>query len=169
MLTQVFFLLVLICVAIQRILELIKSQRHREILISQGGLEHSSEHYKWMILLHIAWFISMLAEVFFLHRPFYPWIFGVGLAGMLIGNFLRYSSMKTLGERWNTRIIVLPGKPLIQTGFYRYLRHPIYVGICFEIAAIPLLHSAYLTSIIFTFLNALLLRVRIREEEKALP
>lgn len=168
MVSQTFFFAIIGCVAIQRLFELLKSNRHRKILLAQGGVEYASGHYKYMVLLHASWFVSMILEVHFLNRPFYLWLFVLALLGMLAGNTLRYTSMKTLGIRWNTRIIILPGKAPIHTGLYRYLRHPIYVGVCFEIAFIPLLHTAYLTAIIFTILNAILLRTRIREEEKAL-
>ncbi|MEI6805031.1 MAG: isoprenylcysteine carboxylmethyltransferase family protein [Myxococcaceae bacterium] len=165
---DVIFFAIVLAVAILRIFELMKSNRHRKILLTQGGVEHASGHYKYMVLLHTAWFISMLFEVICLKRPFYFWLFSMALAGTFLGNILRYVSMNTLGVRWNTRIIILPGKAPIQTGIYRYFRHPIYIGVCLELACIPLLHTAYLTAIIFTILNLVLLKTRIREEEKAL-
>ena len=168
MVTQELFFAIITCVGIQRILELIKSNQHKKLLREQGGVEHAFGHYKYMVLLHAFWFGAMFSEVYFLSRPFYGWLFIVALMGMLIGNILRYASMKALGVRWNTRIIVLPGKALINTGIYQYLKHPIYVGVCFEIACIPLLHTAYLTAIVFTILNIIFLKTRIREEEKAL-
>lgn len=168
MVTQNLFFALIACVGIQRLLELIKSNRHKKLLLAQGGVEHASGHYKYMVLLHASWFVAMITEVYFLNRPFYLWLFVVALIGMLVGNTLRYSSMHTLGVRWNTRIIILPGKAPIHTGLYKYLRHPIYVGVCFELACIPLLHTAYLTAIIFTILNLIFLKTRIREEEKAL-
>lgn len=168
MVTQKLFLAIITIIAIQRLLELIKSNKHRKLLLASGGVEYASEHYKYMVLLHISWFVCLFLEVYVLKRPFYIWLFAIALVGVLAGNTLRYLSMRTLGVRWNTRIIILPGKAPIHTGLYRYLRHPIYVGVCLELACIPLLHTAYLTAIIFTFLNALLLRTRIREEEKAL-
>ena len=168
MVSQTAFFLIIACVAIERVFELLKSNRHLKILLSQGGVEYASGHYKYMVLLHSAWFVSMIFEVSYFNRPFYLWLFLVGLLGMIAGNTLRYTSMRTLGVRWNTRIIILPGKPPIHTCLYKYFRHPIYVGVCLELACIPLLHTAYLTAIIFTLLNAILLKTRIREEEKAL-
>ena len=160
--------LILSLVALQRVLELIKSNRHRKILLSRGGIEYASEHYKWMILLHASWFVCIFLEVNYLDRPVYTWLFCLALTGALTGNILRYTSMHTLGIRWNTRIIILPGKAPIQTGLYQYFKHPIYIGVCLEIACIPLLHTAYLTAILFTILNLILLKTRVREEEKAL-
>ena len=168
MVSQTGFFALIACVAIQRIFELVKSNRHRKILLARGGVEYASGHYKYMVLLHASWFVSMVLEVHYLDRPFYLWLFVIALVGMIAGNALRYTSMHTLGVRWSTRIIILPGKAPIHTGLYKYFRHPIYVGVCLELACIPLLHTAYLTALIFTILNAILLRTRIREEEKAL-
>ena len=121
-----------------------------------------------MILLHTTWFVSIFLEVSYFNRPLYLWLFWPALLGALLGNIVRYTSMHTLGIRWNTRIIILPGKAPIRTGIYHYFKHPIYIGVCLEIACIPLLHTAYLTALIFTILNLILLRTRIHEEEKAL-
>ena len=161
-------LIILGLVGIQRICELIKSNRHKKILFAQGGIEYASEHYKYMILLHTTWFVSIFLEVSYFNRPLYLWLFWPALLGALLGNIVRYTSMHTLGIRWNTRIIILPGKAPIRTGIYHYFKHPIYIGVCLEIACIPLLHTAYLTALIFTILNLILLRTRIHEEEKAL-
>jgi methyltransferase len=86
----------------------------------------------------------------------------------VIGQSLRYAAIRTLGRRWTVRIVTLPDAPLVRSGIYRYLRHPNYLGVALEIAAVPLLHTAYLTAILFTLANACLLAVRIRAEERAL-
>lgn len=165
---QYLFLFILAAVGIQRLLELRKSNKHVKALLKKGGVEHASGHYVFMVLVHFTWFISMLAEVFVLGRDFHWPLFTVGALLALVGNTLRFLSMKELGPYWNVRIVTIPGARLVNTGVYRYFRHPIYVGVVLEIAGIPLLHSAYFTAAIFTALNALVLRVRIREEERAL-
>ena len=152
----------------QRLFELRTSHRHIQILLSEGGVEYAFGHYPFMILLHLGWFVAMFLEVVYLNRPFIPILAGIAAAGVLMGNIFRYSAMHALGTRWCTRIVVLPGVSPVRTGIYRYLRHPNYIGVCLEIACIPLLHTAYLTSITFSILNAFLLLVRIRAEEKAL-
>jgi methyltransferase len=81
---------------------------------------------------------------------------------------LRYWVIGTLGHRWTTRVICLPGEPLITTGPYRALRHPNYVAVAAEIVALPLVHSAWLTASLFSFANAWVLRARIRVEEEGL-
>jgi len=162
------FVIIVLALALQRLIELRVSGRHEAALLARGGSEHGADHFGWMKALHTLWFISMLAEVFLLDRPFIP-ILAVGaLVLVVIGQGLRYAAILTLGQRWTVRVMTLPDEPPITHGIYRYVRHPNYLGVILEIAAVPLLHTAYLTSIIFTLANALLLRVRIRTEEHAL-
>jgi methyltransferase len=168
MVSQIIFLCILALVGVQRLTELVRSKRNERALLAQGGREHAPGHYIVMVLIHAGWFVSMLVEVFWFKRPFYPWLFGVAMAFMLLGNWLRFSSMKALGPRWTVRIFTLPDSSPVTTGIYRYVRHPIYLGVIFELAAIPLLHTAYVTSIVFSIANAFLLKKRIYEEERAL-
>jgi methyltransferase len=84
------------------------------------------------------------------------------------GQALRLIAIRTLGERWTVKVITLPGEPAVAHGIFRYLRHPNYLGVIIEIAALPMLHGAYLTALTFSVLNLLLLRARIRAEERAL-
>jgi len=92
----------------------------------------------------------------------------LALSIFLLGQVLRYAAIRTLDWRWTVRIMTLPDAPPIEAGVYRYIRHPNYLGVILEIAAAPLLHTAYLTSIVFTLANAGLLIARIRAEERAL-
>ena len=165
---QIIFLSIVVIVAIQRLFELRKSKRHERLLLAQGGKEHSPAHYKFIVLMHITWFLSMLFEVFYFKRVFNPIEFKVAFIVMLIGNWIRFESMRTLGTRWTTRIFTIPGAAPISSGIYQYLRHPIYVGVALEIAAVPLLNNAYMTSIIFSILNLCLMSVRIPAEQRAL-
>ncbi|HLO31727.1 MAG TPA: isoprenylcysteine carboxylmethyltransferase family protein [Anaerolineales bacterium] len=134
----------------------------------RGGAEHTPETYRWIVSLHAAWFAAMLLEVFAGRRKFQPRLalpaFGVFAAGQA----LRLTAIRTLGWRWSTRVMTVPGALPVQHGLYRYIRHPNYLGVELEILGAPLLHSAYLTSAVFGLANALLLRDRIRREEQAL-
>jgi len=168
MVTHYLFFAFVAAVGIQRLFELRKNRRNVQSLIARGGREHASGHYIAMVLMHALWFVSMLLEVVVVGREFHWVIFAVALPLTLTGNLFRFLSMRALGERWTTRIVTLPNAKPITGGIYQYFRHPIYVGVSLELAGIPLLHSAYLTALVFTLLNLLLLRVRIREEEKAL-
>ena len=108
------------------------------------------------------------AEVLLLDRAF-PGALGLGAlitVGATMG--LRYWAIATLGPRWNTRVLVVPGLPAVDAGPYRYLKHPNYLAVILEIAALPLVHGAWLTAVVFSVANAALLRVRIRCEEAAL-
>jgi methyltransferase len=166
--TRLVFVLVLVALAAQRLLELRRSARNESVLRARGAVEHGAGHMPVMRALHTLWFLAMLAEVFFLDRPFVPWLAAVGVAGLAVGQMLRYAAIRTLGERWSVNVLVLPGEAPVAGGIYRYVRHPNYAGVILEIACVPLIHSAFLTAVVFTVLNALLLRHRIAVEERAL-
>lgn len=168
MVTQIAFFALVAFVAFLRLSEVLKSNSHERKLLQMGGREHAPRHYIVMVAMHTLWFVSMVAEVYFLDRPFYLWLFILALVFTSLGMTLRYLSMQALGVRWTVRIFTLPGTEPVTLGIYRYVRHPIYLGVILELAAIPLLHTALLTSIVFSIANGFLLRVRIREEEKAL-
>jgi methyltransferase len=101
-------------------------------------------------------------------RPFLPWLGWPMLAVVLLAQALRWWCIATLGERWNTRVIVIPGLPLVSSGPYRWFRHPNYVAVVAEGLALPLVHTAWVTALAFTVLNTWLLRVRIGVENQAL-
>lgn len=168
MTTQAVFVGIVAAVFVQRLSELRISQRNVASLLAQGGREHGS-NYLWVVkVLQISWFVAMIAEVYWLDRPFVPVLAAVGLLAAIAGQFLRYLSMQALRSRWTLPIITIPGAPLIDSGIYRYLRHPNWLGVILEIAGIPLIHTAYLTAIFFTLANALLMIKRIHKEEQAL-
>ncbi|HEX6384550.1 MAG TPA: isoprenylcysteine carboxylmethyltransferase family protein [Anaerolineae bacterium] len=162
------FLTFVIVLAAQRLFELRLSQRNEARLRAQGGREVGAEHFGWMKALHTTWFVAMIIEVWWFRRVFKPLLAAFALLLFLIGQSLRYAAIRTLGSRWTANIMTLPGAPPMNDGIYRYVRHPNYLGVMLEIGAVPLLHSAYLTSVIFSLANTLILMVRIRAEERAL-
>jgi methyltransferase len=107
-------------------------------------------------------------EVLLLQRPFVPAIAAISGAALVGTMALRYWAVSSLGDRWNTRVLVEPGVPAVTSGPYRFLGHPNYLAVVVEIAALPMLHTAWLTAILFTVLNAWMLRLRIAVEERAL-
>lgn len=153
---------------IQRLLELRLSRQNEQWVRRRGGREHTPETYRWIVSLHAAWFAAMLLEVFAGGRKFRPRLAALALGLFATGQALRYSAIRTLGSRWTTRIMTVPGAAPVRRGIYRYIRHPNYLGVELEILSAPLIHSAYLTSAAFGLANALLLRHRIRWEEQAL-
>ncbi len=163
---MIFWILIFI-LATQRIAELFISKRNEAWLKSQGGYEVGAEHYKYMVLLHLTWFVAMVAEHYIRNTSLSP-MWQVWLAVILVAQLGRYSVMTTLGKFWNTRIIVVPNAPLVKKGLYRYVKHPNYWIVGTEIAIVPLLFELYITSLLYTILNTMMLVVRIRVEETAL-
>ncbi len=168
MVTVKVYLVLLALLALERLVELLRSRRNESWVKSQGGTEFGRRHFGIMKALHTTFLLSCAAEVVFLNRPFLPKL-GLPMLTLALGaQALRYWSVFTLGRYWNVRIFVVPGAPLVTEGPYRYLRHPNYLAVIIEGFAIPLIHSAWITATAFTFLNGLLLAARIRCEEKAL-
>ena len=166
--SRIAFTVLIVIIAIQRVWELGVSSRHLRALKARGGIEVGTGHYPWMVALHTAFLVSCVAEVWLLDRPWRPVL--AGLAVLILGAALalRWWTLATLGERWTTRVLVVPGEELVTSGPYRWLRHPNYLVVVMEIAAIPMVHCAWLTALVFTFANLVLLRERIRVEEGAL-
>lgn len=118
-----------------------------------------------MVVLHALFLLSCVAEVWLARRPFIPWLGVFALALLCAAQGLRYWAIRTLGERWTTRVLYVPGAPPVARGPYRFLRHPNYVAVAVEFAALPLVHTAYATALAFSALDALLLALRIRAED----
>lgn len=155
-------------IALERILELVLSRSNERWAKSRDAHEVGSEHFGWMKALHTAFLIACPLEVVLLSRPFIPAL-GYSMLGLVVAaQLLRYWAVATLGRRWNVKVLVVPGMPRVTDGPYRYLPHPNYVAVVIEIFAIPLLHTAWLTAIVFTALNAWMLSVRIPIENRAL-
>jgi methyltransferase len=166
--TAAWFTALVAVVAIERVAELVVSKRHAAWAFSRGAVEYGRAHYPFMVVLHTGLLVGAVAEVWLLDRPFLPALGWTMLALVVASQALRWWCIVTLGRQWNTRVIVVPGVPLVSRGPYRVLRHPNYVAVVVEGLALPLVHSAWLTAVAFTVLNAALLWVRIRVEEAAL-
>ena len=154
-------------VALQRLLELRLSRRHKRALRAKGAHEHGAGHYPAIVGLHAGWLVSMLSE---------GWARGAELSGLwplwlalfVGGQALRYWAILSLGGRWTTRVIVLRGVPLVDGGPYKHVRHPNYLAVALEMLSAPLIFGASFTALAFTLLNAGVLLVRIRTEASAL-
>ncbi len=156
-------------VLLERGAELLLSKRNADAALAQGGVEVGQGHWPAMVALHALFPIACIAEVLLLDRPFHPALGLVCGVGLLLSMGLRYWAIATLGSRWNARVLVVPGLPAVgPKGPYRYVRHPNYVAVIAEFLALPLLHGAWLTAVVFSLANALLLRTRIATEEAAL-
>jgi methyltransferase len=155
-------------VALERIAELIVSQRNRSWSRARGGAEFGARHYPAMVVLHTGLLVGCIVEAGVLHRPFIPALGWPMLAIVLAAQGLRWWCIATLGRQWNTRVIVVPGAPRVRRGPYRKLSHPNYVAVVAEGVALPLVHTAWITALVFSVLNAVLLRTRITVENAAL-
>jgi methyltransferase len=160
--------LLVVAVAFERIAELIVAKRNSSWSREHGGAEFGAGHYPVMVALHTGLLAGCLVEVGVRRRPYLPALGRPMLAAVVAAQGLRWWCIITLGRQWNTRVIVVPGAPHVTNGPYRYLPHPNYVAVAVEGAALPLVHTAWLTSLTFTLLNAILLRTRLRTENAAL-
>ena len=159
--------LAVVFVAFQRLFELVLASRNERRARARGAVERGQGHYLLIVALHTLWLVSTLVEGL-LRGPELPAFWPVPLALFLLVQPLRYWAIFSLGERWNTKILVLPGEKPIRRGPYRYLDHPNYVVVVVEILTFPLIFGAWATALVFTVLNAVILSIRIREENRAL-
>jgi len=166
--SQALYLALLLAVGVERLVELTVSRRHAAWAFARGGVESGQGHFPAMVALHTGLLLGCAVEVVVADRPFVPWLGWPMLALVLASQALRWWCVSTLGPQWNTRVIVVPDLPLVRTGPYRWLRHPNYVAVVVEGLALPLVHTAWVTALAFTVLDALVLSVRIRVEERAL-
>jgi len=166
------YLVLILATGAERIAELVISKRNAAAAFARGGHEYGQRHFPWMVTLHTGFLLACLAEVFFLDRPFIPALGWPMLVIALLCQAGRYWVIWALGAQWNTRVIVVPGAGRVERrGPYRFswLRHPNYWIVAIEGIALPLVHSAWITAIVFTVLNAiLLLGFRLPVENKAL-
>lgn len=165
--TRLLYTGLVVLVALQRLGELAVSRRNEARLRSRGAVEAGAGHYPVMVALHTGFLAACAAEVWLLDRPFVPALAAAALAVLLAASALRVWTLATLGGRWTTRVLVLPEEDPVTGGPYRHLRHPNYLAVALEVAALPLVHAAWLTALVFSAAGALLLRVRIRAEERA--
>lgn len=155
-------------VGVERLVELVVSKRNAAWSFARGGTEHGREHFPFMVVLHTGFLVGCVAEVWLLGRVFSPWIGFPMLALALLTQVLRWWCITTLGPRWNTRVIIVPGLPRVTGGPYRFLSHPNYVAVVLEGIALPMIHGAWLTALVFSALDGILLWRRITVEERAL-
>jgi methyltransferase len=163
-----WYLVLLAAVALERLGELVVSRRHERVLRGRGAVEAGAAHYPAMVAVHVAMLGGAAAEVLLCRRPFLPALGWPMLAVVAATMALRYWVVATLGERWATRVLVLPGTPLVAGGPFRFLRHPNYLAVALEVVALPLVHTAWVTALVCGIANLGVLGVRIRVEDAAL-
>ena len=163
-----FFTVLVVLVALERLAELVVSKRNAAWSLAQGGRELGQGHYPFMVVLHTGLLVGMLVEAWVV-RPDVPVLLAGSMLVLALGSqALRWWCIRTLGRQWNTRVIVVPGLPLVRSGPYRLMPHPNYVAVVLEGFALPLVHAAWVTALVFTVANGFLLSVRLRVENAAL-
>lgn len=168
MTTLTAFLVVVGLVVLERIAELVVSRRNAAWSFAHGGVESGRGHYPVMVVLHTGFLAVMVIEAI-VRRPEVPPLLAWSmLIIVLAAQGLRWWCITTLGPRWNTRVIIVPGLPPVRSGPYRLLSHPNYVAVVAEGFALPLMHGCWMTAAVFTVANAALLTVRLRTENAAL-
>ncbi|MDA0252389.1 MAG: isoprenylcysteine carboxyl methyltransferase family protein [Actinomycetota bacterium] len=163
-----WYLILLFAVGVERLAELVLAQRNLAWSRARGGIEIGAGHYPVMVILHLALLVGCVVEVIVMQRPFIPALAWPMLALVVAAQGLRWWCITTLGRQWNTRVVVIPGAPRIDGGPYRWISHPNYVAVAIEGLALPLVHSAWVTALAFTTLNAALLSTRVSVENSAL-
>lgn len=162
-----FFYTVIIFVILQRLAELLIAKRNKKKMLAKGAIEYDKEGYKNIVIMHTCFFLSLITEYNIFSsglNKFYLVFFTIFIAVQL----MRYWIIISLGEFWNTRIIVMKNIPLVKKGPYKFLKHPNYIVVAIELAVLPLMFSCYVTAGLFTCLNLLVLKRRIIIEETAL-
>ena len=160
--------LLIALLVVERIFELALSLRNAARARACGAVEVGRGHFRLMAAVHALFLVACLVE-----PPLQGWhplpiVSQVALVGVATAQALRYWAVVTLGDRWNVRILVIPGAAPVTAGPYRFVRHPNYLAVAIELLCVPLVGGAWLTAVAFSLANAALLRTRIRQEEEAL-
>ena len=162
------FFLLLLALAAQRLLELVLARSNTAQLRSQGGVEVGAGHYPVLVGLHVAWFLAMLWERGHGVSCGCSRTMMLGWAMLMWGQGLRFWAITTLGRRWTTRIIVMPGAPLVQGGPFRLVKHPNYLGVWLEIVGVPLIGGCWRSALSMGAIHAAFFVFRMRVENRAL-
>ena len=164
---SLLFILLLSVIVLQRIIELYIARGNEKWMKQQGAIEFGQRHYKYMVLLHVLFFIFLSAETLMISRGISPaWPVFLCLFGL--AQAVRIWVITSLGRFWNTKILVLADTNVIRKGPYRYVKHPNYLIVTLELMSVPLMFNSFFTAVLFTVLNILMLKIRIPLEEKAL-
>lgn len=166
--SEIAYTVLVLLVGLERVAELVVSKRNEAWSMARGGREFGARHYPPMVVLHTGLLAGALIEVWVRRPHVDAWFAVLMVLVLLASQGLRWWCITTLGHRWNTRVIIVPGLAPVTAGPYRFFSHPNYVAVVAEGIALPLVHAAWITALVFTVLNAWLLTVRIRCENAAL-
>lgn len=159
---SVWYLLIALIV-LQRLIELAVARINTKRLLADGGIEHGASHYPLIVGLHTAWFAALLIFV-----PADTFVDPLLLGAFIVLQLGRVWVLTSLGRYWTTRVITVPGRPLVARGPFRFVRHPNYLIVEAEIILVPMIAGAWELALVFGVANAAVLALRIRVEERAL-
>jgi methyltransferase len=162
------YLILLAMLVVERIFELNLARRNARRAFDRGAVETGQAHYRVMVAFHALFIGSCAVEAIFFPHTLPSVVAWIALSAEVCAQALRYWAVSTLGDRWNTRIVVTPERAPVTTGPYRFMRHPNYLAVVIEIAAVPMIGGAIFTAVVFSLGNALILAVRIPAEERAM-
>jgi len=163
------FYIIIGIVIVQRLVELMISKNNEKWLLANGAVEYGTSHYKFIVLMHTVFFLSLLAEFNLSGRDKDLNILNYSfLVFFILLQLGRVWVLTSLGKFWNTKIFRIKNLALVKKGPYKFIKHPNYVVVVLEISILPLIFNLYFTAVIFTILNAVMLSIRIKEENKAL-
>ena len=166
--TATAYLAVVAAVALLRFAELVISARHRRLLAAEGATAVSEPHFKWMALLHTAILAGAAIEVVLLRRPFVPALAIPALVLLVVSTWTRWWVIQTLGRHWNVGVMDSTRQGVVDTGPYRWVRHPNYTAVFVELLALPLIHTAWITALLGSLAHAFVLRARVAAEDRVL-
>ena len=166
--TVVAYLAVVVAVALLRFAELAVSARHRRTLIAAGATPIAEPLFKWMAALHTAILAGAALEVVALHRPFVPALAIPAMMLLVAATWTRWWVIQTLGGHWNVGVVDSTRQGVVDTGPYRWVRHPNYTAVFVELLALPLMHAAWITAVLGTVAHGYILRARVAAEDRML-
>ncbi len=164
---DLFFAVFYLILVLQRLIELAIAKKNENWMLQQGAVEFGKKHYRSIVLMHVLFFAFFLAEKIIENRglsPAWPWL----LLLFILLQILRGWAILSLGRYWNTKILVVPNADIVQKGPYRFIKHPNYLVVTLELLIIPLLFNSFVTALVLSFMNGIMLSIRIPEEEYAL-
>lgn len=158
-----YFTVFILFLITQRLTELYISRRNEKWLLSHGAIEYGREHYPYIVALHTLFIVSLVTEYCLSGGQPISRVFLLLFVLLLL---FKYWVLTSLGSYWNTRVYRIPGAVAVRKGPYKFIKHPNYIDVVLEIAIIPLVFQLYYTALIFSVLNAVMLLVRIRVENR---
>ncbi len=167
-LSAVLYTFLLVAVGGARLIELRVSRHRQHLLAARGASTVPEPHFRWMVLLHLSVLLGSGLEVWLLKRSFSPALAGGAGLVFCLANMLRWWVIRTMGEHWNVRVMDSGARGVVTAGPFRWIRHPNYLAVMLELAALPLIHSAWITAGVGSLAHGWVLRQRIVLEEAVL-